>query len=65
MLNLDNISRFKSYRFSRTAIGYAVWAYHRFAQSPGDVDDFLGRAGRLRFLRVNTGVGREVRDHNL
>jgi len=26
MLNLDDLSRLKGYRFSRTVIGYAVWA---------------------------------------
>ena len=41
MLNLDDLCRLKGYRFPRTVIGYAVWAYHRFALSLRDVEDLL------------------------
>lgn len=33
--------RLKSYRFPRSIISYAVWAYHRFALSLRDVEDLL------------------------
>ena len=45
MLNLDDLSRLKGYRFPRTVIGYAVWAYHRFALSLRDVEDLLAERG--------------------
>ncbi len=45
MLNLDDLSRFKGHRFPRTVIGYAVWAYHRFAPSLRDVEDLLAERG--------------------
>jgi putative transposase len=45
MLNLDDVSRLKGHRFPRTVIGYAVWAYHRFALSLRDVEDLLAERG--------------------
>jgi len=45
MLNLDDLYRLKGYRFPRTVIGYAVWAYHRFALSLRDVEDLLAERG--------------------
>jgi putative transposase len=45
MLNLDDLSRLKGHRFPRTVIGYAVWAYHRFASSLRDVEDLLAERG--------------------
>jgi putative transposase len=45
MLNLDDLSRLKCHRFPRTVIGYAVWAYHRFALSLRDVEDLLAERG--------------------
>ncbi|WP_055662570.1 IS6 family transposase, partial [Jannaschia seosinensis] len=45
MLNLDDLSRLKGNRFPRTVIGYAVWAYHRFALSLRDVEDLLPERG--------------------
>ncbi|WP_299845945.1 IS6 family transposase [uncultured Jannaschia sp.] len=45
MLNLDDFSRLKGHRFPRTVIGYAVWAYHRFALSLRDVEDLLAERG--------------------
>ncbi len=45
MLNLGDLSRLKGYRFPRTVIGYAVWAYHRFVLSLRDVEDLLAERG--------------------
>jgi putative transposase len=45
MLNLSDLSRLKGFRFPRTVIGYAVWAYHRFALSLRDVEDLLASRG--------------------
>ncbi len=45
MLNVDDLSRLKGHRFPRTIIGYAVWAYHRFALSLRDVEDLLAERG--------------------
>lgn len=45
MLNLDDLSRLKGHRFPRTVIGYAVWAYHRFALSLRDVEDLRAERG--------------------
>ena len=45
MLNLVDLSRLKGHRFPRTVVGYAVWAYHRFALSLRDVEDLLAEHG--------------------
>ncbi|KZZ23416.1 transposase, partial [Sulfitobacter sp. HI0082] len=45
MLNLSDVSRLKGFRFPRSVIGYAVWAYHRFALSLRDVEDLLAARG--------------------
>jgi len=45
MLNLSNLARMKGFRFPRNVIGYAVWAYHRFALSFRDVEDLLAERG--------------------
>ena len=37
--------RLKGYRFPRSIISYAVWAYHRFALSLRDVEDLLAERG--------------------
>lgn len=37
--------RLKGYRFPREIVAYAVWAYHRFALSTGDVEDLLAERG--------------------
>ena len=41
MLNLSDPSRLKGYRFPRSVIVYAVWAYHRFPLSLRGVEDLL------------------------
>lgn len=45
MLNLSDLSFLKGFRFPRSVIGYAVWAYHRFALSLRDVEDLLDSRG--------------------
>lgn len=45
MLNLSDVSRLKGFRFPRSVIGYAVWAYQRFALSLRDVEDLLAARG--------------------
>ncbi len=37
----STMPRLKGYRFPRAIVAYAVWAYHRFALSTGDVLDIL------------------------
>jgi hypothetical protein len=41
----DTLPRLKGYRFPREIVAYAVWAYHRFALSTGDVEDLLAERG--------------------
>ncbi|KMK64416.1 IS6 family transposase [Puniceibacterium sp. IMCC21224] len=41
----SDMPRLKGYRFPRQIIAYAVWAYHRFALSTGDVEDLLAERG--------------------
>lgn len=45
MLNVADLSRLKGYRFPRSVIGYAVWAYHRFNLSLRDAEDLLAERG--------------------
>ncbi len=45
MLKLSDLSRIKGFRFPRSVIGYAVWAYHRFALRLRDVEDLLASRG--------------------
>lgn len=40
-----SMPRLKGFRFPREIISYAVWAYHRFALSTGDVEDLLAERG--------------------
>ena len=41
----STMPRLKGFRFPRQIISYAVWAYHRFAMSAGDVEDLLAERG--------------------
>ncbi|MCR9060477.1 MAG: IS6 family transposase, partial [Rhodobacteraceae bacterium] len=41
----SDMPRLKGFRFPREIIAYAVWAYHRFAQSTADVEDLLAERG--------------------
>jgi len=69
MLNLDDVSRLKGHRFPRTVIGYAVWAYHRFALSLRDVEDLLAERGvivsyetiRVWVAKFGTQIAKKVR----
>ena len=69
MLNLDDLSRLKGHRFPRTVIGYAVWAYHRFALSLRDVEDLLAERGvtvshetiRVWVARFGTQIAAKIR----
>ncbi len=45
MINLSDFACIKGFRFPRSVIGYAVWAYHRFALSLRDVEDLLASRG--------------------
>ncbi len=45
MINLSDLACIKGFRFPRSVIGYAVWAYHRFALSLRDVEDLLASRG--------------------
>ena len=40
MLIPSSMPRLKGFRFPRAIIAYAVWAYHRFALSTADVEDW-------------------------
>lgn len=41
----NTMPRLKGYRFPREIVAYAVWAYHWFALSTGDVEDLLAERG--------------------
>ena len=59
MLNLSNPARIKGFRFPRSVIGYAVWAYHRFALSFRDVEDLLAERGiTVSYETIRDLVGR-------
>jgi putative transposase len=45
MLHIEELSRIKGFRFPKSVIGYAVWAYHRFSLSLRDVEDLLAERG--------------------
>ena len=43
----DTLPCLKGYRFPREIVAFAVWAYHRFALSAGDVEDLLAERGGI------------------
>lgn len=45
MKNIIDLPPIKGFRFPRSIISYAVWAYHRFNLSPADVEDLLAERG--------------------
>ena len=45
MISKVSQPRLKGFRFPRSIISYAVWAYHRFALSLRDVEDLLAERG--------------------
>ena len=51
--------RLKGYRFPRSIISYAVWAYHRFALSLRDVEDLLAERGvTVSYETIRAWVGK-------
>ena len=58
MLNLSDLTRIKRFRFPRAVIGYAVWAYHRFALSLRDVEDLLAAGVRVSYETGRDWVAR-------
>jgi len=56
----------KGYRFPREIVAYAVWVYHRFANSTADVEDLLAECGimvRREFVRTRVNrFGRHSAD---
>ncbi len=59
MLNVADVRRIKGFRFPRSVIGYAVWAYHRFALSLRDVEDLLAERGvTVSYETIRDWVGR-------
>lgn len=61
--------RLKGYRFPRSIISYAIWAYHRFALSLRDVEDLLAERGvtvsyetiRAWFGKFGSQIAKRVR----
>ena len=47
MISQVSHARLKGFRFPRSVIAYAVWAYHRFALSLRDVEDLLAERGGI------------------
>lgn len=45
MNNFIDLPRIKGFRFPRSIISYAVWAYYRFNLSTADVEDLLAERG--------------------
>jgi hypothetical protein len=59
MLNVEDVSRIKGFRFPRSVIGYAGWACHRFALSLRDVEDLLAERGvTVSYETIRARVGR-------
>ena len=51
--------RLKGYRFPRSIISYAIWAYHRFALSLRDVEDLLAERGvTVSYETIRAWVGK-------
>ncbi|MEO1108935.1 MAG: IS6 family transposase [Pseudomonadota bacterium] len=59
MISQFSQSRLKGYRFPRSIISYAVWAYHRFALSLRDVEDLLAERGvNVSYETIRAWVGK-------
>ena len=59
MISQVSQSRLRGFRFLRSIISYAVWAYHRFALSLRDVEDLLASRGvRVSYETVRDWVAR-------
>ncbi len=69
MISQVSSSRLKGFRFPRSIISYAVWAYHRFALSLRDVEDLLAERGvivsyesiRVWCQRFGTQIAAKIR----
>lgn len=69
MINQVSHPRLRGFRFPRSLISYANWAYHRFALSLRDVEDLLARRGvtvfhesvRVWHQRFGTQVAARIR----
>ncbi|GAW36934.1 transposase IS66 family protein [Roseovarius sp. A-2] len=69
MISQVSQPRLKGFRFPRSVISYAVWAYHRFALSLRDVEDLLAERGvivsyesiRVWCQRVGTQIAASIR----
>jgi putative transposase len=69
MISQVSQPRLKGFRFPRSVISYAVWAYHRFALSLRDVEDLLAERGvivsyesvRVWCQRFGTQVASSIR----
>ncbi|QKS11032.1 Acyl-CoA dehydrogenase, C-terminal domain [Pseudosulfitobacter pseudonitzschiae] len=69
MISQVSQPRLKGFRFPRSVISYAVWAYHRFALSLRDVEDLLSERGvivsyesiRAWCQRFGTQIAAEIR----
>nr|WP_323782742.1 IS6 family transposase [Amylibacter sp.] len=59
MISQTSQPRLKGYRFPRSIISYAVWAYHGFALSLRDVEDLLAERGvTVSYESIRTWVGK-------
>ena len=59
MFNLSDCTSLKGFCFPRSVIGYAVWAYHRFALSLRDVEDLLASRGiKVSYETIRDWVAR-------
>ncbi len=59
MINQISQPRLKGYRFPRSIISYAVWAYHRFALSLRDVEDLLAERGiMVSYETIRAWIGK-------
>ena len=59
MISQTSQPRLKGYRFPRSIVSYAVWAYHRFALSLRDVEDLLAERGvTVSYETIRAWVGK-------
>lgn len=59
MISQTSQPRLKGYRFPLSIVSYAVWAYHRFALSLRDVEDFLAARGvTVSYETIRAWVGK-------
>ncbi|PIL22192.1 hypothetical protein P775_00475 [Puniceibacterium antarcticum] len=69
MISQVSRPRLKGFRFPRSIISYAIWAYHRFGLSLRDVEDLLAERGvivsyesiRVWCQRFGTQIAAKIR----